>query len=173
MKEQWKSIYDDYLISSFGRCYSIKSKKMLTPKKLPNGYFQYSFSKNNKKFNRYIHRLVAEAFIPNPEKLPQVNHKDEDKSNNVLDNLEWCDNSYNVNYGTAKERTAQTLKSYDYGNHIICIETGIEYPSIKQCAKDMGLSASEISRMVFGTRVVNSVKGYHFKLVAKAKGIRR
>ena len=53
-----------------------------------------------------VHRLVAEAFIPNPDNLPEVNHKDEDKSNNKVDNLEWCDRAYNMNYGTVIKRTA-------------------------------------------------------------------
>ena len=63
-----------------------------------------------------IHRLVAEAFIPNPNNLPMVNHKDENRQNNDVKNLEWCTNRYNLNYGTARERQANALKQY-YRNH--------------------------------------------------------
>lgn len=66
--------------------------------------------KEGKYHRKYIHRLIAEAFIPNPNNLPMVNHKDEDGTNNFIDNLEWCTREYNVNYGTAKERRAKKLR---------------------------------------------------------------
>lgn len=61
-------------------------------------------------FKKYIHRMIAEAFIPNPENFPMVNHKDEDGTNNDIENLEWCTREYNVNYGTAKERRAKKIR---------------------------------------------------------------
>ena len=67
-------------------------------------------SKRGKTKTFKIHRLVASAFIPNPNNLPQVNHKDENKQNNHAENLEWCDCAYNVNYGTANERRVETIK---------------------------------------------------------------
>ena len=57
-----------------------------------------------------VHRLVAEAFIPNPDNLPQINHKDENRANNCVDNLEWCDNTYNLNYGTRNARASESIK---------------------------------------------------------------
>ena len=58
---------------------------------------------------KYIHRLIAEAFIPNPNNLPVVNHKDENKLNSSIDNLEWCTYEYNRNYGTCIERMKETI----------------------------------------------------------------
>lgn len=121
MTEEWRSIegYEGlYEVSSYGRVRSLDryeinnlgykrllKGKILSPGIKKDGYFIVSLK--NKNFR--VHRLVAQAFIPNPEGLPQVNHKDEDKSNNNVDNLEWCDSKYNNNYGTARIRTRETL----------------------------------------------------------------
>lgn len=129
---------------------------------LPNGYVKFNFSLNNKKYTRYAHRLVAEAFIPNQNNYPQVNHKDENKRNNSIDNLEWCTAKYNNNYGTARERVTKKLKEHDIGNHILCVETNTIFPSYKACCRAMGLSNSELSRYFSKKRVVNSIHGYHF-----------
>lgn len=76
----------------------------------PNGYKCVSLTKDGESKAFYVHRLVADAFIPNPDDLPMVNHKDEDKSNNFVENLEWCTNEYNINYGTGKERRAKKIR---------------------------------------------------------------
>ena len=68
------------------------------------GYRKVCLTKNKHSKIRFVHRLVAEAFIPNPNKLPQINHKDEDKTNNHVDNLEWCTNKYNTNYGEKRKQ---------------------------------------------------------------------
>lgn len=80
--------------------YSYKSKKFLKPVKNNTGYSIVCLHKDGEHKNYYIHRLVAEAYIPNPDNLPQVNHKDENKENNSLQNLEWCTHEYNNNYGS-------------------------------------------------------------------------
>ena len=74
-------------------------EKVLNPTDNGHGYKIIGLMHKGKRKNHYIHRLVAEAFIPNPEHYPQVNHKDEDKSNNSVENLEWCTPKYNMNYG--------------------------------------------------------------------------
>ena len=72
------------------------------------GYLRAHLFSNSKMNNFLVHRLVAQAFIPNPDNLPQVNHIDEDKSNNCVDNLEWCSIEYNINYGTRIDRIRDT-----------------------------------------------------------------
>lgn len=84
-------------VSSFGRARSVNGHyyKSRSDK---NGYMRLHFHMNGKHVFKLVHRLVAETFIPNPNNLPQVNHKDGDRTNNNVDNLEWCTASYNMNY---------------------------------------------------------------------------
>lgn len=114
MSEIWKEIDGyggKYFISNYGRLKSFaqdrKNGKIKTGNLTHKGYLTVLLydSEGNKKWFP-VHRLVANAFIDNPDGLPQVNHKDEIKTNNCVDNLEWCTNEYNVNYGTRNERTA-------------------------------------------------------------------
>ena len=113
MKELWKDIkgYEGlYMISSYGRVYSFYSKDFLTLTENKYGYLQVSLYKNSKKKSFKVHRLVSEAFIPNPDCLSCINHRDEDKTNNKIDNLEWCTYKYNNNYGTKNTRANKTKK---------------------------------------------------------------
>ena len=74
------------------------------------GYKTVSLTKDGHTKTMYVHRVVAEAFIPNPNNYPFINHKDEDKTNNFVENLEWCTNEYNVNYGKGKERRVKKIR---------------------------------------------------------------
>ena len=95
-------------VKSLGNGKSINSKEgILKPGKIKQGYLQVTLCKNRKQKRFLVHRLVAEAFLPNPENLPFINHKDEDKTNNSVDNLEYCTREYNNNYGTRNERVAK------------------------------------------------------------------
>lgn len=97
MKEKWKEILGfngKYIVSNTGRIIDTDKEREITKHKDKDGYEVVTLNKKPKK----VHRLVAIAFIPNPKKLPQVNHKDENKLNNRVDNLEWCNNYYNSNY---------------------------------------------------------------------------
>ena len=98
-------------VNDNGREYDkpVKEKK-LTASKHSRGYRTVSLTRNGKTEHRYVHRIVAEAYIPNPQGLPFINHKDEDKTNNFVGNLEWCDVQYNNNYGTAREKQAEALR---------------------------------------------------------------
>lgn len=113
--EVWKDIdgYDgDYQISNLGR---LKSKKkanelIMKPMVATNGYLIACLWKNNKQRKFCIHILVAKAFIPNPNGLLEINHKDENKTNNCVENLEWCTHLYNMNYGNLKEKISNSNK---------------------------------------------------------------
>lgn len=99
--------FDRYVKYSNGRIHLHKGK-VLSPSIRTDGYLVVVLSCNGKHKMCLVHRLVTEAFIPNTDNLPQVNHKDEDKTNNSVENLEWCDNKYNMNYGTRKRRVIET-----------------------------------------------------------------
>lgn len=112
--EQWVDIncYEGlYRVSSYGRVKSLKRPWVVrdTILKLSwdkDGYLQVHLYKNNIPSTQKVHRLVAEAFIPNPNNLPQINHKKEfEKDNNHISNLEWCTQEYNQNYGTRSKRS--------------------------------------------------------------------
>lgn len=104
-----------YYINKWGRVYS-KARginnstisKYLSPVTIDGGYKAVKLRKDGKSTMHRIHRLVAEAFIPNPNNFPEVNHKDEDKTHNFVDNLEWCTGEYNKSYGTRGERISIT-----------------------------------------------------------------
>lgn len=113
-KEIWKDIlgYEGlYQVSNFGRVKSLKfgKERILKLIKDKDGYFIVNLYKNKKIKSFRVHRLVAEAFIDNPDNLPQVNHKDENPSNNVVSNLEWCNAKYNINFGTRSKKVSKKL----------------------------------------------------------------
>lgn len=117
-KQIWKDIsgYEGkYQVSNTGKIRSLNylhtgKTKVLKSNTNKDGYRTITLKNNHKCKTYFIHRLVAQAFITNPLNLPQVNHKDEDKTNNTVWNLEWCTPEYNSNYGTRNERISNSLK---------------------------------------------------------------
>lgn len=144
MKEIWKKIDFNkrYEISNFGRIrslyeynankkiYILRGKPLILKTSYDKGYEKIILKENNKRRVKYIHRLVAEAFIPNPNNYKEINHKDSNSINNSVDNLEWCTRKYNLDY-MAKHQ--QAIKE----NHEMRLETlediyyGIELGYIK------------------------------------------
>lgn len=174
--EEWRDIkgYEGrYQISSEGRVrsldrigkngYSYKGK-ILKPRPTKRGYIKANLS--GKIYA--VHRLVAQAFIPNPNNYPVVNHKDENPSNNCIENLEWCDVKYNINYGTANKRRGESI-GYDKDNPhsksvLQCTIDGIlvkRWNSQAEAARQLGISQGNISRCCIGTR--NIAYGFIWK----------
>lgn len=143
-----KGFEDKYQVSDDGRVYKIDGTE-LNYHYVTRGYKTVSLCKDKRTHTKLVHRLVAEAFIPNPDNLPQVNHKDEDKENNTVSNLEWCTNYYNIHYGTGNEkRRASGLKgAIKRGEckEVICLADGKRYYSISEAARHYGFCASRVS----------------------------
>lgn len=118
-KEIWKSLdfigYPDYEVSTLGNVKSLNyrgsgKERLLKPIKIKLGYCVVGLYKNTKPKIFTVHKLVALAFIPNIQNSPMINHKNEIKTDNRVENLEWCDCKYNLNYGTCKERISKKMK---------------------------------------------------------------
>jgi hypothetical protein len=192
-KEIWRDIagYEGYYqVSNFGRVRSLDKMqnyngsarlhkgKILKPNNDGRGYLIVDLSKNNRSVTRTIHRLVAMAFLDNPNNLPQVNHKDEVKTNNFVfvnedgtvdydkSNLEWCTVSYNVNYGNAaverglKQRNdrnkSKLTAMYTLDGNLIDI-----YPSAREASRLTGIPKTLIYKCCKGEN--KTAKGFVFK----------
>lgn len=105
--EIWKTVdaFPNYKVSNKGRLKSIKTGKILSPSPTRSGYINTLLYKEGKPINVKVHRLVAEAFIPNTNNLPVVNHIDRNKANNEVTNLEWCTQQHNAEHASAKTYT--------------------------------------------------------------------
>jgi len=171
MEEIWKDIknYEKlYKISNYGRLFSYKSNKILRYSVRPNGYLKYSLYKNGRYEHISMHRLVAQAFIPNPNNYQIVNHIDENKTNNQVDNLEWCTSKYNVNYGTGikKRSKTQKLTMTTMKPVIIIYPSGLmRYcNSLHEASKISGKSLSVVSNIAGGKNITGQSRdGYKFK----------
>lgn len=169
--EEWKPIpgYEGlYEISNWGRvkshlyCNSQKtSERILVPEHTLNGYYRVTLCKDRKEKHYQVHRLVAQAFVPNHSNLTQVNHKDEDKVNNYFKNLEWCSQAYNNSYGTRLQRVFEKLSKPivqldKKGNFLK------EYKSISEAARLTGISQSYLSIRCNHKKGHKSAKGFIF-----------
>lgn len=147
---------DGYWVDPKGKIWSEKSNKYLKPCYNKWGYAYVDLCNNGHKSRVFIHQIVAKMFIPNPNNLPQVNHKNEDKTNNHVNNLEWCTASYNNSYGSLPLRTAIRC-----GKRVTCIETGITYNSAGEAARATGCCRSSILSICNGK--FYTTHGYHWK----------
>ena len=161
MKEIWKNIDPDgiYKVSNLGRVKTTIrqgcSVEFLKPCVNKKGYLQVDMRYGGKRHIARVHRLVALAFIPNPDNLPEINHKDENKKNNRIDNLEWCTHLYNIRYGTGSARGKESLKydinQYDFSGKLIR-----QWRGMNVLARTLGIESTCVLRSCKGeTRTYN------------------
>lgn len=168
MEEIWKTIeaFPQYKVSNLGRVISYKNPKkpvVLKGYLSKKGYQNYHLRDiNGKGYLRQAHRLVLETFSPVVGmELLEVNHKDENKLNNCLDNLEWTTHTQNVNYGTGIERSHRPQK-----DRILCVETGMVYESMGEVAKLFNINYGNLSMACKTGRICGD---YHWKNLTKKR----
>ena len=149
-----KGYEGQYAVTSCGKVWSYKTNRFLIPQANERGYLRVTLSKNGKLKHYFVHRLVAEAYIPNPLGLPQVNHKSEEKTENYVNNLEWCDCKYNINYGTGLQKRSK---------EVFCLETETVYKSVNEAARQLNLDNISISKCCRG--IWKQTMNYHFCFV--------
>lgn len=164
IEEVWKEIKEapKYMISNYGRVKSnqYKQEKYMKLNKKKNGYFNVGLMvKPNVRKWFLIHRLVMETFEPirNSNEF-EVNHKDENKGNNRIDNLEWMTSKQNCNYGTRNFRL-----SMEKNIPVECIETGITYRSFREAAQKTNIDGASINMCCTGYRNRKTAGGYHWR----------
>ena len=153
--------FEGYYISDIGKVYNKENKELC--QWIDNvGYKQVNVRKDKKKYYKRVHRLVAEAFIPNPDNLPQVNHKDGDKTNNKVSNLEWISNKDNTQHGY--DNGLYTTKHRCIGVIAISKEDGTkkEFSSIRSMCEELNLNRKTVSNILNGSKKTNNYP-YIFK----------
>lgn len=174
--EIWKDIegYEGlYQVSNLGRVKNLKridahehelQGRILKPCKTKNGYLHVNLSKDGKTQSYYVHRLVATAFIENPNNYKEVNHIDEKPINNELSNLEWCDRKYNCNFGTRNKRKGESMRGEKHYNakQLYFLEAQKLYSCAKSASEDLSINYYTLATHLQGKTKTCSKNRYHF-----------
>ena len=150
-----------YAITENGEVWSYKSKKFLKPKVRGNGYLEVTLCKEGVKKSCLIHRLVAEAYIPNPNGLPQVSHLDETRAHNWVNNLVWAEAKENCNMPEHLKRKSKAHLNNVASRKVICVETNVIYPSMGEAGRTFGCSAQNIRRACIDSS--KTACGHHWR----------
>lgn len=173
METTFKEIegYPSYLIGSDGSVFSKKSRRFLKPILQHTGYKHIELFNEEGSKQFLVHRLVAMAFVPNPNNYPIINHKDQNKVNNASENLEWCTYKYNSNYGDCQKRKSSRINYYSEkqlrnranmknrnGKTVLQYSRDGEfirsYPSTMEAFRQTGINPSHIGECAKGVRKV-------------------
>lgn len=180
--EKWTKVngYPLYSVSNRGRVRNDSSGRVLSPGKTVGGYLFVGLGNKEGRRTRFLHRLVAEAFLANPESKREVNHKDGNKLNNDVSNLEWCTRSENLthSYKTLGRKPAiceeakAALKKANENRAVpvLCVETGVVYKSIKEAARAVGGNSANIWKCFVGKQ--KTTKGFHWRIAEGAEPVR-
>lgn len=176
-KEEWRDIegYEGlYQVSNLGRIKSLERidnynrlvKEQILKPIANRGYLRVCLYKDGKQKKISVHRIVAENFLENPHNYPQVNHKDENKSNNCVENLEWCTAKYNSNYGTKNERVAASNTNGKCSKPLLQIDKNTneviaEFPSTMEVKRQLGFCRVAVSECCTGK--LKSAYGFKWK----------
>lgn len=172
LDERWADLENGYFVSDWGRIYSTKSNRCLKPKRLDkHGHVGLSYRENGKVVYKYLHRLIAKEFLPNPDNLPVVRHLDDDPTNNVVDNLAWGTQQDNMQ-DCIENGNAYTITDDDREKGFEKIrvpiisknlKTGEEklHRSINDAARELGLWSANIQKVLYGER--KHTGGYYFE----------
>ena len=190
----WNTInkYPKYEVSDYGDVRIIKNKKLLKKSVDSRGYYKVTLINENGRKTLFVHRLVAMEFIQNPSNLSQVNHIDENKQNNHISNLEWCDLAYNCNYGTRNQRISEANKGRTFSEEhikklsesqiceknnmygkryekspraiaVVCVESRKEYLSCKEASEKTGISRTSLCDCLRGNS--KTAGGFHWRYI--------
>ena len=169
-REAWKPIkgYEGlYEVSNLGRIKGY-TNNILKPYKMPNGYLQVCLYKDGKSVKKYVHKIVAEAFIPNSNILLEVNHKDENKENNVVSNLEWRTHQENLHHGSRSQRQKETLqRNKKLCKAVDCLSRSGDllhtFESVKEASENTGANHSAIIQCCKQKSKYKTAGGYVWK----------
>ena len=167
----WEGLYE---VSSHGRVRSLDRmveqpiangviitrpyfSKILVQRLNMDGYHRVNLTKKGKRDTASVHQLVAEAFIPNPDNLPCINHKDEDKDNNHVENLEWCSWSYNNNYNNRQKKIGAKISK-----RLEQLTLDGQHVAFHRCANDSGFNVSSIRNAIYRGQTLH---GYRWRYV--------
>lgn len=148
----WEGLYK---VTSCGKVWSCRSKQFLKPAGGTDYQMVLLQCKGKKEFD-YVHRIVAKAYIPNPDNLPEVNHKDEVRNHNWVENLEWCTRNYNLQYSGIGGKKLRIP--------VYCVELDKTYASITEAAQAHGIHQANLSALLkHGANENHHLGGYHWR----------